>query len=92
MTVASEVVTVTTSATALNAPEKSASDRVSVILWLPSGEADIHLGGPDVSTQSPVWTSADGPLAINDLSSGEQVYAVTASATSDVSVIRTGVG
>ena len=93
MTINAEVVSVGTTATALNVAEVGASDRVSVLVAVPtSATKTVYLGGAGVDTTDGYPLTAGQQLSLNALANGEVWYAVVATGTQDVNVMRQGVG
>lgn len=86
------VVSVTTTATALNAAESAGSDKVSLTIKVPTGGATVYLGGSDVTTAQGYPLAAGESLPINTLARGEVIYARVAASTQNVHVLRQGVG
>lgn len=84
-------VTVATTATALNVAEGSASDRVSVLVAVPTGGATVFVGGSGVTTANGYPITAGTSIAL-DLNSGEVAYGIVAASTQAVAVLRSGVG
>jgi len=84
------IVSVTTSATLLSS-SNAGRDGQTVLIQNPAGGADVKLGGAGVTTASYGFIVVGGSAFAIDLQFGEELYAVVASSTQSVSVIRQGV-
>jgi hypothetical protein len=88
MSVASAAVSVTTSATALNAADNTSPQSIEVY----NNDADpVFWGGSNVTTTNGVPIAA-GTSRGFDLQPGETVYGICEAGTADVRVGRIGVG
>ncbi len=88
MAVQAAQVTVGTTATLLSGTDTDAVPGLSVAVQGPSG-ATVYLGGADVTTATG-WPVAAGATFAVDLRAGDALYAVVASGTVAVPVLRTG--
>lgn len=62
----------------------------SLAVALPAGGSTVFVGGPAVTTSTGFPLAAGSSLAL-DLAVGDEVYAVVASGTQTVNVLRSGV-
>ena len=84
------IVAVGTTATLLSAA-KAGRDGQTVLVQNPSGGANVFLGGAGVTTTSYGYLVTAGSAFAIDIQNGESLFAVVASSTQNVSVIRQGV-
>lgn len=82
MAVSSAVVAVGTTATALNAASTG-----GVRLYIKNGDTAIDLGSSTVTSGSGYQLASSGTLVV-ELGPGDVLYAITASGTSNVQVLR----
>ena len=82
--------TVTATASAIAGDSNDRSGQ-SVLIQNPSGGATIYLGGVGVTSSAYGYALAGGSDISIDLSGGESLYAITASGTQQVNVLRQGV-
>lgn len=90
MAVKSVVVSVGTTATLIeDGTLGEAAAPVSVVASVPSGGVTVYFGGADVTTANgyPVAGGVQSPAM--DLFGGDQLYAVVASGTQNVNVLKT---
>jgi hypothetical protein len=86
------LVSVGTTATALNTADTSTTaQRATLLVTCPSGGATVYLGGAGVTTTSYGYAlAASGELSI-DILGDEVLYAVVATSTQNVAVLKQGV-
>lgn len=86
------LVSVGTTATALNTADTSPSaKKVTILVTNPTGGATVYLGGAGVTTTSYGYIlAAQGELSI-DINADEVIYGVVASSTQNVAVLKQGV-
>jgi hypothetical protein len=84
------IVSVGTTATLLSAAE-AGRDGQTVLVQNPSGGVNVFLGGAGVTTTSYGYLVVAGSAFAIDLQNGESLFAVVATSTQSVSVIRQGV-
>lgn len=92
MAIQAAVVSVATTATALNAAESVGSDLVSVLVKVPTGGATVYVGPSDVTTASGFPVAAGESMEFPYLGRAERVYGIVAASTQNVNVLRQGVG
>jgi hypothetical protein len=90
MAVSSRAVTVTTTATRLDATADSGSPSVQGIMVHNNGAASVYLGGADVTTPTGFPLEAGESMAV-DLRKGELLHGIVASGTVEVRVLEVGV-
>ncbi len=73
--------------TALNAPQ---SDPCSLLVHNADGSIVVYLGGSDVTTSNGVPLAAGVKQSVNNLAGGERLYAIAASGTPSVRVLKQG--
>ena len=88
MAIKSAVVSVTTSATQLNAPDADSQAGESVVIYN-AGASSIFLGGSAVTAAAGFPLAAAATIAIT-LDGGENIYAITASGTISTNVLTQG--
>lgn len=81
--------TVTTTASAIASGTNDRSGQ-SVVIQNPSAGATIYLGGSTVTSSSYGYALAGGSDLSIDLAGGEDLYAITASGSQQVNVLRQG--
>lgn len=86
MALTSRAVTVTTSATRLDATSADESRRGSSVLPYNAGAVTVYLGGSDVTTANGVPMSASSYGPSYDLAVSDALYGIVASGTCDVRV------
>lgn len=93
MATSGETVAVSTTPTALSVSDADLISGQTLYLTNTSADTVVFLGAEDVADASNGYTLAEStslPWPIN-LASGDELYAVVASGTADVAVVRTGV-
>jgi len=91
MAVEGRVVTVTTAATALNLATDAGGPAGKGICVQNKSGSSVYLGGSDVDTTANYgYLLGDGEVVAFDLEAGEIMYAIVASSTKAVNVMRTG--
>jgi len=91
MAISHAIVSVTTSATALNASLDGGKDGSSVSVQNPTGGATVYIGGAGVTTASYGFLLTAGTTFSAELNQGEAIFGVVASSTQSVAVLRQGV-
>jgi len=81
--------TVTTTASAIASGTNDRSGQ-SVLVQNPSAGATVYLGGSGVTSSSYGYALAGGSDISIDLSGGESLYAITASGSQQINVLRQG--
>ena len=89
MAIGHERVSVGTTATLLSSAY-AGRDGQTVLVQNPAAGATVYLGGTDVTTSSYGYSLAGGTDVSIDLQNGESLYAVVASSTQTVNVLRQG--
>jgi hypothetical protein len=89
MAVTAQTITVGTTATPLFSTDTDAIPGGSIVVRAPA-TATLYLGGPDVNTTGNGWDVPVGTTFAVDLGPGEQLYALLATGTAGVLVLRTG--
>ena len=84
------IVSVGSTATLISA-QVAGRDGQTVLVQNPSGGANVFLGGAGVTSTSYGYLVVGGSAFAIDLQDGESLFAVVASSTQSVSVIRQGV-
>jgi len=84
------VVSITTAATLVSAAT-GGRDGQTVLVQNPAAGVDVKLGGEGVTAASYGYIIVAGSAFAIDLQAGESLYAVVASGTQSVSVLRQGV-
>lgn len=82
--------TVTTTASAIATGTNDRSGQ-SVVVQNPSAGATVYLGGSGVTSSSYGYALVGGSDISIDLSGGESLFAIVASSTQQVNVLRQGV-
>lgn len=82
--------TVTTTASAIASGTNDRSGQ-SVLVQNPSAGATVYLGGSGVTSSSYGYALVGGSDISIDLSGGESLFAVVASSTQQINVLRQGV-
>ena len=91
MSISHGIVSVGTTATALNASLDGGKDGSTIFVQNPTGGQAVFLGGAGVTSSAYGYKLAiDSTLRI-DLNQGEALYGVVASSTQSVAVLRQGV-
>ncbi len=90
MAISHGIVSVGTTATLISA-QSAGRDGQTVLVQNPSGGTTVFLGGAGVTSASYGYQLVGGSAFAIDLQVGESLFAVVASSTQSVSVIRQGV-
>jgi hypothetical protein len=89
MAVSHQIVSVGTTATKLTS-DYDGKDGQTINVQNPSGGATVYLGGEGVTTSSYGFTLAAGISFSIELQDDEKLYAVVASSTQNVNILRQG--
>lgn len=90
MAVSSSAVTVTNSATALNAASDSDSRAGFSVLVYNNGSSTVYIGGPSVTSTTGVPLTASNSISV-DVYPGDVLYGITASGSVSCIVLSAGV-
>jgi hypothetical protein len=85
------IVSVGTTATALNASLNGGKDGSRISVQNPTGGSTVYLGASGVTTSSYGFLLAAGTTFSIELNQGEALFGVVASSTQSVAVLRQGV-
>lgn len=91
MAISHAIVSVGTTATALNASLDGGKDGSTISVQNPTGGATVFIGGAGVTTSSYGFSLGAATTFTIELNQGETLYGVVASSTQSVAVLRQGV-